>query len=106
MQDESDEGSASSSHFVVKVIPTVSVGSPKASNSRFVGLNGASRLLSRKSALTIFGRQAKSKNPSSSVLSIQIAAFRNRNAFEITDSELKLIAAAAIIGLSKSPKNG
>ena len=36
----------------------------------------------------------------------QIAAFRNRNAFEITDTELKLIAAAAIIGLNKSPKNG
>lgn len=29
-----------------------------------------------------------------------------RKALEITDTELKLIAAAAIIGLSKRPKNG
>ena len=35
-----------------------------------------------------------------------MAAFRNRNAFEITDTELKLMAAAAIIGLNRSPKNG
>jgi len=33
-------------------------------------------------------------------------ALRNRSAFVITETELKLIAAAAIIGLSKSPKNG
>src|SRR5208282_4332096 len=31
---------------------------------------------------------------------------RNLNEFEITDTELKLIAAAARIGLSSSPKNG
>ena len=31
---------------------------------------------------------------------------RRRRAFVITDTELKLIAAAAIIGLSNSPKNG
>lgn len=31
---------------------------------------------------------------------------RKRNAFEITDTELKLIAAAAIIGLNNIPKNG
>ena len=30
----------------------------------------------------------------------------NRNAFVITETELKLIAAAAIIGLSNIPKNG
>ena len=33
-------------------------------------------------------------------LSSQIFAARNRKAFEITDTELKLIAALAIIGLS------
>jgi hypothetical protein len=32
--------------------------------------------------------------------------FLNRNEFVITDTELKLIAAAAKIGLSSSPKNG
>src|ERR1035437_3644854 len=32
--------------------------------------------------------------------------FRRRRAFVITDTELKLIAAAAIIGLSNRPKNG
>jgi hypothetical protein len=32
--------------------------------------------------------------------------FRNRNAFAITETELKLIAVAAIIGLNKIPKNG
>jgi hypothetical protein len=32
--------------------------------------------------------------------------FRNRSEFAITDTELKLIAAAAIIGLSKTPKKG
>ena len=31
---------------------------------------------------------------------------RRRNAFAITDTELKLIAAAAIIGLNKIPKKG
>lgn len=31
---------------------------------------------------------------------------RKRNAFPITDTELKLIAAAAIIGLRSNPKNG
>jgi hypothetical protein len=36
----------------------------------------------------------------------QKRAFRSRSAFEITDTELKLIAAAAMIGLSSSPKNG
>ena len=40
------------------------------------------------------------------LLNFQIAALRNRSAFEITDTELKLIAAAAIIGLSRSPNNG
>lgn len=30
----------------------------------------------------------------------------NRNALAITDTELKLIAAAAIIGLNSTPKNG
>ncbi len=33
-------------------------------------------------------------------------AFRNRNAFEITDTELNVIAAAASIGLSRIPKTG
>jgi hypothetical protein len=33
-------------------------------------------------------------------------ARRRRSAFEITDTELKLIAAAAIIGLSRRPKTG
>jgi hypothetical protein len=32
--------------------------------------------------------------------------FRNRSEFAITDKELKLIAAAAIIGLSKILKKG
>ena len=32
--------------------------------------------------------------------------FRSRNAFAITDTELKLIAAAAIIGLKSKPKTG
>jgi hypothetical protein len=31
---------------------------------------------------------------------------RNRNAFAITETELKLMAAAAIIGLNNHPKNG
>lgn len=33
-------------------------------------------------------------------------ALFNRNKFMITETELKLIAAAAIIGLSKTPKIG
>jgi hypothetical protein len=32
--------------------------------------------------------------------------FRNRSALATTDTELKLMAAAAIIGLSSSPKDG
>lgn len=32
--------------------------------------------------------------------------FRNRNAFAITETELKLIAKAAIMGESSIPKNG
>jgi hypothetical protein len=32
--------------------------------------------------------------------------FLSLSAFKITDTELKLIAAAAIIGESKTPKNG
>ena len=32
--------------------------------------------------------------------------FLSRNALAITDTELKLIAVAAIIGLSRIPKNG
>lgn len=34
------------------------------------------------------------------------AARRKRNAFPITDTELRLIAALAIIGLSKMPNHG
>jgi hypothetical protein len=37
---------------------------------------------------------------------IQSRNARSRNAFAITETELKLIAAPAMIGLSKSPKNG
>ena len=37
---------------------------------------------------------------------IQISARRNRNAFVITETELKLIASAAIIGLRRRPKTG
>lgn len=33
-------------------------------------------------------------------------ADRSRSAFAMTETELKLIAAAAIIGLSRMPKNG
>lgn len=33
-------------------------------------------------------------------------ALRSRNALAITETELKLIAAPAIIGLNSSPKNG
>ncbi len=36
----------------------------------------------------------------------QRAAQRNRSALPITDTELKLIAAAAMIGLSNTPKKG
>ena len=36
----------------------------------------------------------------------QIAARRSRSEFAITETELKLIAAAAIIGLNRIPKNG
>src|SRR5215467_5923076 len=36
----------------------------------------------------------------------QIAALRNRRAFTTTDTELALIAAAAIIGFSRSPVQG
>ena len=32
--------------------------------------------------------------------------FRNRSAFATTETELKLIAALAMIGLSRIPKNG
>jgi hypothetical protein len=32
--------------------------------------------------------------------------FLSRNAFKITETELNVIAALAIIGLSKTPKNG
>jgi hypothetical protein len=35
-----------------------------------------------------------------------MCALRNRRAFPITDTELKLIAAAAIMGDSSSPKTG
>lgn len=36
----------------------------------------------------------------------QSFTFRNRSEFVITDTELKLIAAAAMMGLSSHPKNG
>ena len=36
----------------------------------------------------------------------QIRARRSRKAFAITETELKLIAAAAIIGLRSTPKSG
>jgi hypothetical protein len=39
-------------------------------------------------------------------ISVHSFAFRNRSEFPITETELKLIAAAAIIGLSSNPKNG
>jgi hypothetical protein len=32
--------------------------------------------------------------------------FRNRNAFKMTETELKVIAALAIIGLRRTPTNG
>ena len=39
-------------------------------------------------------------------LSGQMRAPRNRKALPTTDTELKLIAAAAMIGLSNNPKKG
>ncbi len=42
---------------------------------------------------------------SSGLMSYNLTA-RNLSEFVITDTELKLMAAAAIIGLSSSPKNG
>jgi hypothetical protein len=36
----------------------------------------------------------------------QILARRSREAFAITDTELKLIAAAAIMGLNSTPREG
>ncbi len=36
----------------------------------------------------------------------QREARRNRSAFATTETELKLMAAAAMIGLSRTPKNG
>lgn len=39
-------------------------------------------------------------------VSAHVCALRNRSEFAITDTELKLMAAAAMIGDSKSPKNG
>src|SRR6266699_2528140 len=44
------------------------------------------------------------RHPSS--LASQILARRSRSALPITDTELKLIAAAASIGLRRIPKNG
>ena len=40
------------------------------------------------------------------VLLLSRLTVRNRRALVMTDTELKLIAAAAIIGLSSKPKNG
>lgn len=40
------------------------------------------------------------------ILSFYNFKLRKRNAFTITDTELKLIAKAAIIGESNIPKNG
>jgi hypothetical protein len=37
---------------------------------------------------------------------IDFYLFLKRKAFDITDTELKLMAAAAIIGLNNIPKNG
>jgi hypothetical protein len=37
---------------------------------------------------------------------VHTLARRRRKALPITETELKLIAAAAIIGLSRTPKNG
>lgn len=37
---------------------------------------------------------------------IQSLVLRSRSAFAITETELKLIAAPAMIGLSNKPKNG
>ena len=39
-------------------------------------------------------------------LSVYISAPRNRNALPMTDTELRLMAAAAMRGLSKMPKTG
>jgi hypothetical protein len=44
--------------------------------------------------------------PLTRVMSSYNFAWRNRSEFVITDTELKLMAAAARIGLSKIPKNG
>jgi hypothetical protein len=39
-------------------------------------------------------------------LELHNSAFLSRSAFAITDTELNVIAALAIIGLSRIPKNG
>ena len=40
------------------------------------------------------------------ICSVYSVTERNRKAFAMTETELKLIAAPAMIGLSKMPKNG
>jgi hypothetical protein len=46
-----------------------------------------------------------SVNPTNNLFSYKFT-FRNRNAFPITETELRLIAALAIIGESSQPKKG
>ncbi len=98
-------------HFVAQVMSTISVGRPEALSPPFLRCHSepSSRALSSNRLLVRAATQSKNLSSISTLVErsrFQIAAFRNRNAFVITETELKLIAAAAIIGLSKSPKNG
>lgn len=55
---------------------------------------------------TVMGKYYETDTTSIINIKLQSVKRRKRNALLITETELKLIAAAAIIGDNKTPKNG
>ena len=67
------------------------------------GVTGATAIVAVRSATQI---RVSTTIPVYARTRVQTAARRRRNALAMTDTELKLIAAAAIIGESNTPRNG
>jgi len=74
----------------------------------FKGLPHAQALQAPQARFSVFPRQLDSDFPAGSgaVPALQICLRRNRKELLITDTELKLMATAAIIGDSSRPKKG
>lgn len=70
--------------------------------------SGCARIAPKTSSHNLFPRARLNRkfNEGSGAMNAHKFTFRNRSALAMTETELKLMAAPAMMGLSSTPKNG